>query len=120
MLAKLLGWLFIIAGILFLLKPQMLRKRFQKKSLKALKKYLFVIVMFLSILFITAALRTSGILSKILLVLGIVGIFKGFFFLKAKIAGRIIEWYGKQSLAFFRFFASLYILSGLIILWLRK
>ena len=71
---------------------------------------------FLGILFISAAFKSSGFLSKILMVLGIISIFKGFFFLKAKFAERIITWIAGQPPVFFRFAASVYILIGLIIL----
>jgi hypothetical protein len=116
MLIKLLGWFWIITGILFFLKPEMLRRRLQKKTLKNLKKYLFLIVITLSIFLISAAWRSEGLLSKVVMVLGIIGIFKGFFLLKAKAAEKILGWFIKQPSIFFRFGASLQIIIGIIIL----
>ena len=116
MLIKLLGWFWIITGTLFFLRPEMLRKRLQKKTLNKLKKYLFLIVITLSLFLIGAAWKSEGLLSKIVMVLGIIGILKGFFLLKAKAAEKILEWFIKQPLTFFRFGASLQIIIGIIIL----
>lgn len=120
MFIKLLGWFWIIAGVFFLLKPEMLRRKLQKKSGKKLRKILFFITIFLSMLLISAAWKTHGIFSKIVMIMGIIGIFKGFFLLKAKAADKILNWYVKQPLKFFRFGACLQILIGMIILGLRK
>lgn len=120
MFILLLGWFWIIAGVLFLLKPEMMRNRLQKKSAKKLKKILFFITIFLSMMLISAAWKAHGILSKIVMIIGIIGIFKGFFLLKAKAADKILEWYVKQPVNFFRFGACLQILVGVLILALRK
>lgn len=120
MLIRLFGWFWIITGLLFLLKPQMLRSRLQKKSVKKLKKILFLIVLFLSLLLISVAWKSEGLLSKVVMVLGIIGIFKGFFLLKAKAADKILAWYTNQPLIFFRFGACLQIAIGIMILGLHK
>jgi len=107
-------------GVLFLLRPQMLRKSLQKKSVKKLKKALFLITIVLSILLIITTWKMQGILSKIVMVLGIIGIFKAFFLLKAKAADKILDWYIKKPIGFFRIAACFYILMGIAILTLGK
>ena len=116
MLAKILGWFWILTGIIFLLKPEWLRKRLQKKSYKILKKYLFVIALFFGFLFITAAFKSAGISSKLLLFFGIIAIFKSLFFLKAKAAARILDWFIRQPSFLFRIVALCQIILGIIIL----
>ncbi|RKY30406.1 MAG: hypothetical protein DRP74_07090 [Candidatus Omnitrophota bacterium] len=120
MLLKLLGWFWITSGVIFLIKPEMLRKRLQKKSVKKLKKILFAVVLAFSFLLIAASLRSEGILAKVIMLIGIIGIFKGFFLLKAKSSDKIIEWYANQSLIFFRVSACLQVVIGVLILVLRK
>lgn len=109
-----------MAGILFLLRPEMLKKSLKRESLKKVKKILFLIVLVVSFLLIGVAWNSKGPLSKIVMVLGIIGVFKGFFLLKAKAADKIIEWFTNQPLIFFRLGASLYILIGIMILGLQK
>lgn len=116
MFAKIFGWFWIIMGILFLIKPAMLRNKLQKKSFKILKKYLFAIAIILGLFLIGVGLKHQGILSKIIMVLGIIGVLKGFFFIKSKAAEKIVGWVIKQPLSFFRIAASCYILLGILIL----
>ncbi len=120
MLNIILGWFLIITGVLFLLKPEGLRKKLQKKSIKYLRKILFLIGIALAGFFVAAGWKSEGLFSKILMVIGIIGILKAFFFLKAKAAGKIVEWFLKQPVVFFRVGATLQIILGIIILALRK
>lgn len=116
MIAVILGWILIIIGVLFLLKPQLLKNRLQKKGLKKLKRYMFFMLVSLGGLFIGVAWGIPGIFGKILMVLGITGILKGFFILKAKAAEKIIEWLSAQPLIFFRISACFHIVIGIRIL----
>ncbi len=119
MIATILGWILIIMGVLFLLKPQLLKNRLQKKGLKKLKRYMFFVLVSLGGLFIGVAWGIPGIFGKILMVLGIIGILKGFFILKAKAAEKTIEWLRAQPLILFRIGACFYITLGIIILLRR-
>jgi len=120
MLIKILGWFWLITGIIFLLFPGMLKKRLQKKSIKRVRKFLFLIVISLSFLLIGAAWKSQGALSKLVMVLGILGLFKGFFLLKAKAADKIIEWFINKPIVFFRIWAAAQVLIGFIILKLHS
>jgi len=120
MLIGFLGWLWIIMGVVFLLNPEFLRKRLQRKSLKKIRRLLFAAAVFLGVLLITAAFKSHGLLSKLLLVLGIIAVFKGMFFLKGKVADKVLGWYAAQPILIFRLGACVQILLGVIILFLRK
>jgi len=116
MLAKIFGLFWIVIGILFFIKPQLLRKRLQTKSIKKLKKQLFVLTLFLSIILILAALKASGLLPKIVVILGIIGIFKAFLILSSKVSDKMISWSAQRSLNFFRFGGAVYVVIGIILL----
>lgn len=116
MLGKLLGWVWLIFGIWYLVRPEALRNKFQKKSLKKIKKILFGITLVLGIWMILAGFRTEGLFSKLLVIFGVVALFKGVFFLKAKAADRILGWYAKQPVLFFRLSAVFYVLAGIAII----
>ena len=116
MLAKILGWAWIIMGVLFILKPQMLKQRLEKKGVKKLKKIFFGIAVVLGFLLITLAWKSEGLLSKIVLILGILSIIKGFLFLNSKAADKMIAWSAKQPLLYFRLAACIHITIGLMIL----
>jgi len=120
MLIKIFAWIWIVLGILFVIKPELLKKRLEKKGVKKIKKCLFAMTLALSVGLIVAAVYYQGVLAKILIVLGIIGIIKAFFFLKAKSAEKIIEWSAKQPLVLFRAGGCLYIIIGIIFLLLAK
>jgi len=119
MLAKIVGWLWIITGVFFMLKPHILRRRLEKKSAKKIKKYLFAIVMAFSAMLLGVAWKSEGILAKVLFVIGIIGVFKAFFFLKAKASEKLIDWISKQPAEIFRVWAAGQIGIGVVMLFLR-
>lgn len=116
MLVKILGWLLILWGIFFFIKPEILRRKLQRKITKKLKKYLFLIAMFLGFLFINAAWKSEGLPARLFMVLGVIAIFKGFFFLKAKAAQKLMEWFCRQPPIFFRWAAACHIAIGISII----
>jgi len=114
-IVKIIGFIWVIWGILVLIKPEILRKKLQTKGSKKLKKNLFLLTLFLSITLIIASLKASGLLPKILLVLGIIGIFKAFIFLKSKASDRLIAFSASLPLTVYRAGGALYIVIGLSI-----
>jgi uncharacterized protein YjeT (DUF2065 family) len=116
MLANIIGWIFVILGILFIVKPEILRNKLQKKGIKKLKKYLFYLALIISLGLLVASFKMSGIGAKIIAILGIIGIFKAIFLLKAKAADKMLEWSAKQPLNLFRFGGAIYIIIGIAIL----
>jgi len=113
MITKIIGIIWVAWGILILVKPEVLRKKLQTKGSKKLKKNLFLLTLFLSVTLIIASLKASGLLPKILLVLGIMGIFKAFIFLKSKASDRLIAVSAGLSLSVYRAGGAIYIVLGL-------
>ncbi|MBU0549507.1 MAG: hypothetical protein KKH80_02220 [Candidatus Omnitrophica bacterium] len=116
MLAKISAYFLIAIGIIFFIKPQMLKNRLQKTAFKKIKRYIFALAIFLGSVFITAASKSQGAASGLLMILGIVAVFKGFFFLKSKGAQKITEYFAGRPIIFFRLAAAVYLALGLIIL----
>ena len=114
------AWFWIIFGIIFLVRPEKFRKALQSKGYIAFRNYLFLIILFTSLFLINMALRNSGVLLRILAVLGIIGIVKAFIILKSKAAEKIFDWFGEISLRFLQALAILYIAIGISILYLGK
>ena len=119
MLVTILGWVLVVMGTLYLLKPEALRKRMQKQGLKKIRHYLFLLTALVSMLFIGAAVNLPGIWGAILLILGIIGVIKAFFFLKAKAAEKLLNWFFTMPLSILRAGGCLYILLGLSLLLRR-
>ncbi|NQT28238.1 MAG: hypothetical protein HQ570_01415 [Candidatus Omnitrophica bacterium] len=113
MIAKIIGLIWVVWGILIFVKPEILRKKLQTKGSKKLKKNLFLLTLFLSITLIIASFKADGLLPKILLVLGIIGIFKAFIFLKSKASDKLIAFSSNLSLSVYRVGGVFYVILGL-------
>lgn len=116
MLLKILGWFWVITGVLFLFKPEFLRNRLKKKSVKKLRRFFFAIALALGVLLIKATWGVPGVLAKIVLVCGLIAIIKAFFFLKSASADVVIAWFLAQPLEFLRGWAAVQIGFGVIVL----
>lgn len=116
MLIKFIAWLWLITGILFFVWPQMLRNKLQKKTNKQIRRLLFALALIIGALLLNAGFKAEGLKAKLLMGIGIIGLLKAIFFLKAKAAEKILNWFLKQRLSFFRFCACVQIVIGVIIL----
>lgn len=94
----------------------MLRNRLQKKTYKQIRRLLFVLAIFIGVLLIGVGFRTEGFKAKLLMIIGVIGLLKAIFFLKAKAAEKILNWFLRQRISFFRFCACIHIVIGAVIL----
>ena len=117
MWAKTIGAFFILSGAAFLISPERLRRRLQKKTLRTMRRYLFATVCCLGILLVYAGWTHEGTLAKVLIVAGIIVLVKGLYLLKAKAADMIVAWLIKLPAVCFRVFAVCQILAGGVIIW---
>ena len=116
MLLKILGWIWLVCGVFFLIKPQWLQDTLKKKSIKKTRKYFAGLALFFGILLIRATWGIDHVLARIVMVLGVIGIFKSYFLMKAKTAEQLINWFTAQSTNFFRAWAVGLIVFGAVLL----
>lgn len=102
MLLNIIGWVYLIFGALYLIKPDWLQSRLKKKSTKKLKRIFFAIALFMGILLIKATWGMEGLIPKIIMVMGFIAILKALFFLKAKAAENLIQWWIDRPTSFYR------------------
>ncbi len=119
MFIGIIGWFWILTGVLFLIKPDMLKKRFQKKSNKVVRRYLFAMAIFLAMGLISVGLEVGGMIAKVLMVIVLIALIKGLFLLKSKIANNVIEFLRSKPASLFRIWAVAQIAIGALILMLR-
>ncbi len=105
MIIKIIGWFWVITGVLFLIMPGLLRRRIQKKSNKVVRRYLFVMTLFLAAGLISIGMEIDGIIAKVVLVIALVALLKGLFMLKSKAANSIIELLKDKPASLFRIWA---------------
>ena len=121
MLSYIVGFLFIMFGLIFFLYPEGLRRRLRKKALRKIRRYFFAGAIFGGALLISTGWKYEGLLPKILVITGIIVIVKALFFLKSRAADKVTEWILDQPVLYLKIFAVCQIgLGALIIFGLKS
>jgi len=115
MWVKIVGACFILSGGAFLISPERLRRKLQRKTLRTMRTYLFATACCLGILLVSAGWKHEGTLPKVLIVAGIIVFAKGLYLLKAKSADMIMARLIKLPAVYLRMFAVCQILAGIMI-----
>ena len=116
MLHKLLGFFLIIFGGIWSIKPTLLQRFIQKKSLKKIRRILFWLLLFFGAYCVSIAISLKGLVSKFgVFLLGIFIIIRGFSFLKAKISEKVVQKLSAVPLSRFRIFACLLLCMGVVL-----
>ncbi len=116
MLLKILGWGWIIAGLLLLLKPEWLRDQIKKRSMDTIRGLIFGIAFVLGLLLIVAAWGRHAWLAKVVQACGVLGLIGGAYFLNVKAAAGVIDWYVHQPVNVRRVFAVGQVIFGAVLL----
>lgn len=115
MFFRIIGILWIILGIWWIMRPQGLKRRFSRKLKKTRRRILFFVIIIISGIFLSAARYSHGIFANILLIIGILGVVKAFFFLTSKASDKIIDWWLEKPLWLWRVWAGGFVLIGLLL-----
>ena len=118
MIIRIIGWVWLSTGIILVLMPGILRWQIQRKSKKIIKRYLFAIALLPAALLVAIGFRISGIIPKVVMVIGLFILVKIVFSFKSKAAERVIDFLKKQPTIFFRLWALVQSLAGLAIVLL--
>lgn len=114
MFFRLVGLLWIVLGVWWIMRPQALKRRFRKKVKKTRRKILFLIVTSAVGLFLLAARYAHGIIANIFLIMGILGAIKAVFFLTSKAADKAIDWWLEKPLWMWRLWAACFTAIGIL------
>lgn len=114
MLLKLLAIIWIVTGILCLIWPERFRKRLERQGKKKIKRILFAVSLFLSGLFIGAAWEFEGWLRWALIGVGVIGLIKGFIFLKGRTGELLTQWLMGLSAKMLRILSSIQLGLGVL------
>ena len=114
MFFRIIGILWILLGIWWIMKPQIAKRVFIKKVKKSRKKILFLVIILISGLFLSAMKHMDTLIGKILIIMGILGFIKAVFIITSKSADKIIDWWQQQPLWVWRIWAGSFIIIGIL------
>ena len=117
MLVKLIGWLYVVLAIYLLAKPGRF-KEWMKHS-RSNKKILALPIVFGAIM-ILIALQFKGISATIIMILGCLGVLKGFIFLLYQdIYKKVMDWALELPVSLYRVGGCFHVIVGIIIVSLN-
>lgn len=116
MFSTVVGSIFIVVGVVFLLYPEGLRRRLRRKAIWKLRRYLFGAAFFVGVLLVSAGWRQPGLLPKVLMVLGVVALLKGLLLLNAKATEHVTVWILERPILQLRIVAAGQVVLGFLIL----
>jgi len=113
MLSKILGSIWIITGLLWTIKPVMLKNRLNKKMSRKLRLVVYVFIAVFGLFIIGSALKARGLLPKIAGLLGIIITIKAILLLTSKSSEKMLAWWSGRPVVFFRALGAFMFLMGL-------
>ena len=118
MLAKVIGFLWVLFGFLWLARPQALKGRLQRKMGRKTRWIVYGFLIVFGFLMMGSVIRTPGFLPKFIGVLGMVITIKAIMLLTSKTSEKFVTWWSERSMLFFRVLAAAFIALGGAMLYL--
>lgn len=115
-----LSWFLMITGVLMLWKPESAAKSLAGRGFGIIKGYVLALVLFLGALLVSVTSKMSGILALIILIAGIVFLFKGFMYFQKNAAHKLNDWVGKVPVKYLKIYAVIQVITGIGMQLLRK
>jgi hypothetical protein len=119
MLTKILGVIWILLGVLWFFKPEMLRNRLKKKMNRKMKWIVFGFVVMFGFLMIGSVFKAPGILPKVIGIIGMILVIRAIILVTSKTSNKMFEWLEGRPLKVFRIWALLFLAIGLAMLIVR-
>lgn len=116
MIAKLFGWFWVVMGILWLIKPEMLRRKLNKKLGRKVRWTLWGVALALALQLTGFAFHSPGLLSGSALVLGLFFLVRAALQVTGKTQQRLTGWASKVPVNALRIWAAAALATGLFLL----
>jgi hypothetical protein len=108
-----LSWFLVITGLLMIWKPEAARKSMAGKGFGIIKGYVLALALFLGALLVSVVAKKASFLAFILLIAGVVLLYKGFMYFQRVAARGINDWVEKVPLKYLRIYAAIQIIIGI-------
>lgn len=116
MLANILGVIWILLGILWVIKPEMLKNRLGRKMDRKLRRMTFIFVVFFGLMILGSVIKAEGLVPKIIGLIGIIITIKGILLVTSKTSEKLISWWAERSLVFFRIWGIIILTTGVMLI----
>lgn len=115
MLAKIIGVIWVLSGLLWFFRPDSLKRRLARKMSRKFRFIVYGFILVFGLTIIGSVLKAEGIIAKIVGIAGIIITIKAILLLTSKTSGKIIDWLAEKPVKFFRITASIMIVFGIML-----
>lgn len=116
MLTTIIGWIWTVAGVLFVWRPDWMKSWHTKRGVNHVRNMLFFTGLAIAFSLFGVARELGGAMGTVLIVLGVVAILKAFLFLRRTFTAWVIALMSPWPLWVFRGLAVLYVAIGVALL----
>ena len=118
MLTKILGIIWVVLGMWWLLKPEALKRRLKRKMNRRIKWTIYGSILIFAFLLIGSVMRTPGIIPKIIILIGVILAIRVITLFATKTADKVLDLWANRPLKFFRIWALVVLASGIMLIYL--
>lgn len=120
MFSRILGIIWIILGVLWTVKPAVLRRRLIKKTNRKIRWAVYGLIVALAFSLIGVVLKAQGLALKLAGLIGIVATVRTTLFFTAEAQAKVTDWGTKQSLLIFRIWGAVILVIGLFLFFITE
>ncbi len=119
MFAKILGVFWIAMGLLWLIKPEVLRNKLRKKTTRKLKWAVYAFLLVFAAQLLGIALKAEWLIAKVVGVVGVVLVLKTGFSLTSKASGGLSAVMERIPVEGLRLWAGFFLATGLYLFFIK-
>ena len=112
MLAKITGTIWILLGLLWLIKPEALKRRLKKKMSRAIRWTIYGFIFMLGFLLIGSIIKLNGMLPRMIGLIAIIVIVRFLMILTSKTSEKVLSKLAERPVIFFRLWALFILATG--------
>lgn len=116
MLSKIAGIIWIVFGLLWLARPEVLKNRLKKKMNRRMKKIVYGFILMFGFLLIGSVIKAPGLLPKVIGIIGAIIAIRAIMAITSTASEKMLDRLGDRSIKFFRVWAVSVLVIGVILL----
>ena len=113
MLSKIVGIIWLMLGVFWLIKPGSLKKRLGRKMSKKVKRIVYGFVLIFAFLMVGSVMKAPGMLAKIIGIIGMVMAIKAIMLITSKTSETVLTWWADKPIIVFRVWAGCLVIMGI-------
>lgn len=115
-MAKILGIIWVVLGVLWLIKPEALKNRLKRKVNRKMRWTIYGFLIVFGILMVGSVIKIPGFLPKVVGVIGAILVIKGILLFFSKASDKLWAWWAERPLFYFRIQALIILAIGIMLI----